>query len=104
MPGPTTVKTPMQGDLDANTNAIRNASSVEAGTVTGTVGLYSGDFTPGGAHGTVQLHAGDGSGPSIYAGTADPTGLGGGIGSLYLRTDGTHWCKTATGWRQLAFV
>lgn len=106
------VTNPMTANLDGGTYAISNLSALTADTVAANVGLYAGAFTPGGAHGTIQLSDGTGNGPGIYAGTSDPTltpcpSLQ--PGSLYLRrvsaAAGEWWAKITgdpCGWVKVA--
>lgn len=65
-----------------------------------------GSFTPGGAHGTIQLHAGDGDGVTLYVGKDDPTvSPPNNTGVYFRRIDAAHvelWVNAATGWTKVA--
>jgi hypothetical protein len=99
------VSNPLKADLDCGTNAVKNASQVSTDVAEAKVLVAVGDFTPGGAHGTIQLHAGDGDGVSIYVGKDDPTVNPPNAGIYVRRIDATTtelWIRGADGFVKVA--
>lgn len=90
------VTNPMSANLDANGYSISNVQALYAANL-----LSSGEIVTGvaGYNGVIQLsdtvHA---NGPAITAGTADPSIVSQTnvpTGSIYLRSNGQWWRKTA---------
>lgn len=83
----------------------KNTPQITADVVEATVLVTVGTFAPLGAHGTIQLHAGDGDGITVYAGKDDPTVTPPNAGVYLRRIDATHvelWVNAATGWTKVA--
>lgn len=78
---------------------------ITADVVEAKVLLALGDFTPGGAHGTIQFHAGDGDGITVYCGKDDPAVNPPNAGA-YLRwinaTTTEFWIRGAAGFVKVA--
>lgn len=78
---------------------------ITADVVEAKVLVAIGTFAPAGAHGTIQLHVGDGDGITVYAGKDDPSEASPNAGA-YLRwinsTVTEFWIRAAGGWTKVA--